>query len=204
MNWPTEFNLAQDHCADVLEGCYDCPVEPKVVLDIGANVGAFARWASGRWPNAIVHSYEPHPFNFSLLKMTVRHYGLTNVCPNERAISDAPGTLTLYENGFNCGEWSLLKFDNHDKREVSVIVEDAINLPDADFIKLDTEGMEPNIIKRLLDAGKLEKVQGGALEYHSAVYVAPIIWMLQQAGLSLFHCAPHMDHRGILKFIRRG
>lgn len=50
--WPESFlspDLGPDHCRDVLEGCYDVPFNhsPKVI-DIGANVGAFARWAKKR------------------------------------------------------------------------------------------------------------------------------------------------------------
>ncbi len=202
MNWPAEFNLDENHCADVLAGTYDCPVEASVVMDIGANVGAFARWAKQRWPNAKVHCYEPQPFNYSLLKMTINHYDLQNVWPHEVGVSDKEGNLTLYENGFNCGEWSLIKFDPNGKREVSVQIIDAATLPDADFIKIDTEGMEPNILKRLADAGKLANVKGVVLEYHAAVHVAPIIWLCKQAGLSLYDISPHMDHRGVMKFVR--
>lgn len=202
MNWPTEFNLDDNHCSDVLLGAYDCPVEAATVLDIGANVGAFARWAKQRWPNAKVHCYEPQPFNFSLLKMTIKHYDLQNVWPHEVGVSDKEGNLTLYENGFNCGEWSLIKFDENGTREISVQIVAASTLPDADFIKIDTEGVEPNILKGLLDSGKLAKANAVVLEYHSAVHVPILIWQCQQAGLRLFKCDPHMDHRGLLRFVR--
>ena len=85
---------------------------------------------------------------------------------------------------------------------MQVPVMDAAKLPDADFIKIDTEGAEPNIIKRLLDTHKLESVGALVLEYHAAVHVAPLIWMCQEAGLSLHQIVPHADHRGLLKFIR--
>ncbi len=202
MNWPTEFNLSEDHCADVLAGAYEVPYEAKVVLDIGANVGAFARWASERWPSAEIHSYEPQPSNFALLQKTIAHYQLSRVTAHETAVSDKENVLTLFENGFNCGEWSLIKFDKNGNREVTVMVMDAAELPKADFLKIDTEGVEPNILKRLLETEYLLGVNGLVLEYHAAVHVPPIIWMCQQAGLSLWNCSPHMDHRGILKFVR--
>lgn len=200
--WPEKFNLSPNHCRDVIEGCYDVPVEPKLVLDIGANVGAFARWATKRWPDAKIHCYEPHPFNFSLLKMTEKEYGLPNLTLHEAGVSNKAGTMTLYENGFNCGEWSLLKFDPNGTRQETVKIIDALELPEFDFLKVDTEGMEPNIIKRLADADRLKNCVGVVMEYHAATHVAPIIWILGQAGLRLHDVSPHMDHRGILRFVR--
>jgi len=202
VNWPVEFNLKDTHCADVLSGCYDLPVEAVTVLDIGANVGAFARWASQRWPEAAIHCYEPQPVNYSLLKITVKHYGLKNVFTHENAVSDVEGTNILHENGYNCGEWSFIKFDVNGHRQIPVLTLDAASLPLADFIKIDTEGMEPNIIKRLCDAGRLAQTKAVVLEYHAATHVAPLIWMLYQRGFKLHDISPHMDHRGILKFIR--
>jgi FkbM family methyltransferase len=201
MNWPRDFGLADDHCADVLHGCYNLPCEPIKVLDIGANVGAFARWAIGRWPKCHVFCYEPHPDNFALLCKTVAHYQLDNAYHNNLAVSDTAGRLPLHENG-NRGEWSFIHFEPKFTGVVEVDVIDAATLPDADFIKIDTEGAEPNIVKRLFDTGKLAKVNALVLEYHASVHVAPLIWFAQEAGLRLHSVAPHADHRGILKFLR--
>lgn len=200
--WPEQFNLDPNHCRDVLEGAYDLPITPMVILDIGANVGAFARWASQRWPETKIHCYEPHPFNFSLLKMTEKHYGLPNLTLHEAGVYTKNETATLFENGFNCGEWSLLKFDPNGKKEEQVKLIDALDLPTCDFIKIDTEGVEPVILKRLVDGERLKDVLGVVLEYHSAEHIAVIIYLLQQAGLRLYHLAPHAVHRGILKFTR--
>lgn len=62
-HWPREFPVSDLHQADVLTGCYDVPyiLEPGkefVIVDIGADVGAFARWAAKRWPKCPIHSYE--------------------------------------------------------------------------------------------------------------------------------------------------
>lgn len=201
--WPPDFNLPPDYCADVLEGCYDLPIEDvRTVLDIGANVGAFARWASGKWPDAHIRCYEPQPENFALFDKTIHHYNLRWAQGWKLAVSDTPGRLTLHANG-NRGEWSLIKFVPEVSGAVEVDVIDAATLPLADFIKIDTEGAEPNIVKRLLESGHLAQAKALVLEYHASVHVAPLIYFAQQAGLSLHHCAPCMDHRGVLKFLRR-
>ena len=68
------------HVNLVLRGEYALPpgyrVEPPVrVLDIGANVGAFAIWARQQWPGCELDCYEPHPENAKLLRRNVHHLG---------------------------------------------------------------------------------------------------------------------------------
>lgn len=201
MTWPLDFNLPHDYCADVLQGCYDLPYEAKRVLDIGANVGAFARWAKRRWPESVVFCYEPQPDNYAKLVRTIEAFDLKHAIPHETAISDTEGRMTLHENG-NRGEWSFIHFEPKFTGAVEVQVMDAKTLPEADFIKIDTEGAEPNIVKRLLETGKLVSANALVLEYHAAVHIAPLIWFAQEADLKLHSVAPHADHRGILSFLR--
>ena len=198
--WPDSFGLGADHCTDVLQGCYDLPYEATRCLDIGANVGAFARWANTRWPGVVTYSYEPHPGNFALLQKSIDYFKLPHALAYQTAVADGDDEMTLHENG-NCGEWSLIKFGKGDG-QIKVQVMDAAKLPDADFIKIDTEGAEPNILKRLLDTHKLDYVNAVVLEYHAAVHVIPLIWQCYEAGLKLHSVTPIMDHRGILKFLR--
>ncbi len=58
------------HINKVLQGEYDVAytATAPIVVDVGANVGSFAVWALHRWPDSIVHCYEPVPSNFDLLR----------------------------------------------------------------------------------------------------------------------------------------
>jgi len=53
---------------EIFNGEYDIPYshQSPVTVDIGANIGGFAAWASQRWPGSVIHCYEPLPQNFEL------------------------------------------------------------------------------------------------------------------------------------------
>lgn len=43
-------------------------LNPEVVVDIGANIGIFSRFARGLWPKAVIIAVEPHPDNIDRLR----------------------------------------------------------------------------------------------------------------------------------------
>lgn len=74
-HWPREYPVGDLHQGDVLAGCYDVPFfcEPGKefeIIDIGADVGGFARWASKRWPKCLIHCYEANPALIESLNCT--------------------------------------------------------------------------------------------------------------------------------------
>jgi FkbM family methyltransferase len=201
--WPEDYKLAPDHCISVLNGEYSVEVEDvKTVLDLGANVGAFARWAKGKWPEAVIHSYEPHPDNYALLCRTVRDFELQKVFTYNLAVADGNGAHDLYLNGFNCGEWALTPNAATTGEPVKVQCVDAAELPDADVIKVDTEGAEPMILARMARTGRLTRTKAIMLEYHAATMVPIIIQGLGGLGFRLIARQEYAEHRGILKFQR--
>ncbi len=79
-HWPKEFPVGDLHQGDVLGGCYDVPYhvedgKPFDVIDIGADVGAFARWASKRWAKCPIHCYEANPEMVQCLNVTCDRIG---------------------------------------------------------------------------------------------------------------------------------
>lgn len=202
-NWPEDYGLPQDHCLDVLQGAYDVPYEGEpIILDIGANIGAFARWAKQRWPKSVVHCYEPNESNYALLGRTVDYYGLTGVHVYPVAVAHEDGQKPLHHNGPNCGEWSLAINAATHGEPLMVPCVDAASLPDADIVKVDTEGAEPLILSRMAQAGKLNRVQAVMLEYHAATVVSSLTDGLVGLGFRLLHHDKYSEHRGVLRFMR--
>lgn len=204
-SWPASYNLPPDHCADVLIGSYDVPYNPAappVVLDLGANVGAFCRWAVTKWPGCTIHAYEPQPDNYALLCRTV-----AEMLPGEAihlypvAVAKDAGNATLYEGEKNCGEWSLVD-QGHGRRRLTVPIIAATELPRADVLKLDVEGAEVEILIAL--GHRLKGFSAVMLEVHSASTVDAIKVLLIRFGFWPCGETIHAEHRRELRFVKDG
>lgn len=208
--WPAEFiaaDLPPNHCADVLAGSYDVPFNPRqppTILDLGANIGAFARWAAKRWPGCCIDCYEPHPGNFAMLEKTAAGIDGAQITLHNQAVLNLNGRMQLTAGKYNCGEHSL--FNDAKKTggaSVEVEVISAKSLPRANILKIDTEGSEHGILVALNAAGRLKDFACIMLEYHAAEIEKNVTKMLRDGGFQLVGKRYHGPHRGELKFMRR-
>ena len=133
---------------------------PPVILDIGANVGAFCIWAAKRW-GGIIHAYEPNPDCIPVLQRNISQ--LENVVVNQVAVSDHDGREILSRGTNNWGECSIEDFGHIEDRGWEVDVIAASTLPPADFIKIDCEGSEWKIIRSY---SHWDQVKAVAFEWH--------------------------------------
>jgi FkbM family methyltransferase len=177
---------------EVAEYDLDLLVPPKTVLDIGANVGAFTQRARQRWPDAVITAYEPSPDNaadfrkncpgITLVEAAVRaFYGFDDLRLSEISVSDSFHDLGQKTRG-----------------TVIVMCIDAADLPPAEFIKIDAEGCEMEILPRL----NLTAAQAVVLEYHRSEATA-LQKILKDAGFFLVEHRRKSTTEGLLKYARR-
>ena len=126
--------------------------EVRMVLDIGANVGATALYFSRVFPNARIHAFEPAPVNFALLAKNAAS------CPRIQAHNFALGaedaTVDLYasDNPVNFGGYSLHSTGSDTSKKTSIPVRkvssvlEQLSVDAVDVIKVDTEGAEWDIM----------------------------------------------------------
>jgi FkbM family methyltransferase len=190
------------HTDKVLAGEYDIPglelPAGSLILDIGANVGAFTLWARKRWPQCRgVKGYE-------MSHQTRKLYALNTGQQAERAVT-ADGRMIKYFTGKNnCGETSIhdLGEQNTPKgRRYDSITLSAKELPWGTFLKLDTEGCELEILQAY---PHLHLVWGVALEWHRAEDVKPLAELFKAAGFTHMEATPTRPDksRGIMKVAR--
>lgn len=119
-----------------------------VVCDVGANIGAhtlvFSKLASQ------VYAFEPIPTNFNCLAGMVALNDLRNVTLRQVGISDHDGIMAYMDlnfdmDGNNFGAAPLEKFKG--ERGVPVY---KLETP-CNFLKVDVEGMEPEVLRGATD-----------------------------------------------------
>ncbi len=185
--WPSAFQGIGDlHQGDVLAGCYDVPIKEDpseaapVIVDIGADCGAFAIWAARRWRGSTIHSYEWRPALFDNLQTTTerlraKHRDDKNAfLPEQKAVrgQGVDGALPVSD------------------------------LPKAEIIKIDFAGGEREIVCALHEAGRINEFDAILVRYYSEVDAFFIRTVLDATHYVRCH-QPCLNNQGIIKFLHR-
>jgi len=151
---------------EVLTGCYDIPeldIGNGLVLDIGANVGAFVLWAKMRWPDCRVHAYEPCKATYDECVSMVAQ--IEGVRVHHAAVTDIKAPKLRY--GVNCSAENSIHQIGHQGEPVELVpTVSPGSLPDAEFVKIDTEGCEVEILETYIRRGRW-RPRAIVLEWHS-------------------------------------
>jgi len=127
-------------------------VAPKVILDIGGNIGTTSVYYGHIFPDAKIYSFEPVPDNFEILQKNIK--GFPNITAFNVALGKENTTAKIYtySDNDNTGGYSLydLEVDRDKYQEITVKKTDAflreIGVDQVDLIKIDTEGAEYDIL----------------------------------------------------------
>jgi len=147
-------------------------IHPRVIYDLGANVGVSSLFFASLFPKATIYGFEPLPENFEVCLLNYR--GIPN---SSQVFPWAIGSKTG-QAIFDCKNDSRggrLEFTNQDPNlqtiaqiQVKIIsIADLINkegLPPPDFLKIDVEGAEYDVLAGL--AGYEDSVGSIYLETH--------------------------------------
>jgi FkbM family methyltransferase len=167
---------------------------PPRILDLGANVGFFALFASRRWPGARIVAVEPDPANLEVLELTRAVNAL------DWEVLEAAATTFDGEVPFTSGGFTLSRIEEGGEPVTAV---DALPmLADSDLAKIDVEGGEWALLadeRFARDAPRLL-----ALEYHP--YLAPADGdaetLLTDAGYSVERSLRFSEGHGLLWALR--
>ena len=135
------------HIQKVFAGEYEVPFNTPnpVIFDIGANIGAFTRWANARWANAEIVCFEPVKSNFQILQKNTSD--MNNVQLFNVGIGSSNRKQKIYYGKNNIGEASLFKGNQQIENGEEVEISNASDLPACHIMKIDTEGAEIEIIE---------------------------------------------------------
>ena len=140
-------------------------VEPTVIFDIGANIGAAAVYFAARYPRARVYCFEPLPENIELLRRNVEPFG-DRITVVPMGLGESPGSFE-YRRSDDPANFGGGTFHN-----VGCAPGNTIQLPvttlttfcqnnridQIDVMKIDTEGAERSVLAGM-PADLLAKIQ---------------------------------------------
>ena len=143
----------------------------SIVVDVGAHIGSFSIMAARSAYKVL--AFEPEPNNYRMLKKNMELNHLENMSIFEMAVSGISGYQDIYTyQGGSSADYSLYKrgiTNIKTGRIPTISVEDIIrreDLPRIDFLKLDCEGAEHDILRNI-SFETAAKILGIAMETHS-------------------------------------
>jgi len=148
------------------EGCYI--KKDDIVLDLGANIGIFSRFASDKGAKK-VYSFEPVQENFKLLSLNIPD----NCEAHKLAISNEDNKTVSIAYKPDCpGGSSIHKHDDGILQKcmtmtITTLIKNKL-IQQPDFIKMDIEGAETLAFKGITDE-ILQKTRCIAMEVHNDV-----------------------------------
>ncbi len=144
----------------------------SIVVDVGAHIGSFAIMAARNAQKVV--AFEPEPSNYQMLKKNMEINHLENMSAFEMAVSGMTGYRDIYTyEGGSSADYSLYESGimNVKKGRISTISLDDIiqreGLPRIDFLKLDCEGAEHDILRNM-SFETARKIMGITMERHVA------------------------------------
>ncbi|HTO36117.1 MAG TPA: FkbM family methyltransferase, partial [Flavobacterium sp.] len=162
--------------------------QKAVIFDVGSNNGQYLQLLLNYMKdlNPVIHCFEPDKYAYQ--KLVARFSKYDNVVLNNFALGAVEETTLLYGKKEGGVDSSLIKPDNENLEEFSVEVKKIDdycvenNICNIDFMKIDTEGFEMNVLKGAFDMLKKNGIKRIQLEHgsiHSIIAGASLYNYLQ-------------------------
>lgn len=137
------------------EYTFPAQLDPRVILDIGANIGVATVFLAQRFPRARIYAFEPAPVNVELLRLNTAACTGVTVLPVALGAVDEDVEMYFSDSPNNYGGFSLSTQGSDLERKIRVhqrniqAVLDELAIDRVDLIKIDTEGAEHDILTAL-------------------------------------------------------
>ncbi|MEA3329321.1 MAG: FkbM family methyltransferase [Nanoarchaeota archaeon] len=151
-----------------IEKEYKLPVKinPKLIIDCGANVGYSSLWFAKKFPTAEIIAVEPEESNYKLLQEN------TKLCKNIKTIKAGIWCKRIFLKIVNLssGKWGFQtkEVNKNQKHDIQAItIKDILKKADTkkiDILKLDIEGAEKELFSK--NTSWLNKVNMIIIEFH--------------------------------------
>ena len=162
---------------------------PEIIFDIGANVGVYSCIFATKYPRAVVYAFEPVPTTYTVLQKNIKANGLEkHIVAHNFALWSKTGRVNMgmpdNRDQRNSGLFSAYHTDNQ-VEIMAIPLDSALNVK-PDFIKIDVEGAEAEVIKggiRKFTAAKTIYIERGKQPIPGAPLYREVEKLLKTAGL---------------------
>ena len=155
------------------------------ILDCGSHIGLSIIYLKKLCPSANIIAFEPDPANFDVLTKNVKSHGLSSVELRKEAVWISNTTLSFMAEGNMSSKIGTI---NEAAVKVPAIRLKDLLIKTVDFLKLDIEGAEFEVIKDIQE--KLSMVENLFIEYHGSFKqnneLSDILQIVLKAGLSYY------------------
>jgi FkbM family methyltransferase len=158
------------------------PVEPKIVIDGGANIGLFSVYIKSKYPNAKIIAIEPDDDNFEMLKKNVAGYEDIQI---KKAGLWSKRMHSRITDKYGLGKWGMVTEEIEEKEAITadfntLTITDILNeynIQYIDLLKLDIETAEKQLFAENYSEW-LPRVKVIVIELHD--------WMQEGCSKSFF------------------
>ena len=140
-----------------------------VIIDVGGHIGLFTLYASQFCKKGSIFTFEPMTENFDLLTENIKLNNIDNIKAFNLAVSNSNSSVKLYLNQDDAGH-SMFSKSSKSVTVNSISLQQILDnnhIEHCDFLKLDCEGAEYEIIKNL-PTHYFKKIKKMIIEYHMA------------------------------------
>jgi FkbM family methyltransferase len=131
-------------------------LKPKVIFDIGGNIGVTSVYLAKKFPNSLIYTFEPVQENFKILQKNIEEY--PNIEAFNFGLGSQNGNFKVYLSSDyeNFGGTSFFpdednnneSYLNCEVKNINDIIE-KLSIESIDIIKIDTEGAEYDILSSI-------------------------------------------------------
>jgi FkbM family methyltransferase len=134
------------------------------IIDCGANIGLSVIYLMHICPDATIIAFEPDESNFNLLEKNIKSFGFSNVILRNEAVW-VEDTMTQFSNEGSMSSRIEAAPTSHSKMIKAIRLKNLLDR-DIDFLKIDIEGAEYNVLKDCAEG--LGFVKNLFVEYHGS------------------------------------
>lgn len=146
---------------------FDVSNPNPIIIDGGSNIGLSIIYFKSLYNNSHIISFEPDPEIFKILQENVKKNNLENIKLYQKGLGKENGNLPFVQDGM-AGGFVNTKATGM-KIEV-VRLSEFLHKP-IDFLKLNIEGQEYDVIEELFISNKIQSINEMVIEYHGFPYL---------------------------------